>query len=104
LEYPNRVSDSPTVAGNFANSVCAVSATGTGEEIVEFAAAATICAYVECGLSLAHAVRLMLRRARSREFGLIALDRQGHFSAETNTRQLIWAAAGKHGFEFMTPD
>jgi len=40
FEYPHRVSDTPTVAANFANRL--VSASGVGEEIVEHAVAARI--------------------------------------------------------------
>ena len=34
FEIPGRISDSATVAGNFANKFCAVSCTGVGEDIV----------------------------------------------------------------------
>jgi L-asparaginase len=93
FEYPYRVSDSPTSAGNFANEVCAVSATGTGEEIVEQAAAATICAYVETGMPLKKAVAKVIAKARKRgaEFGMIALDRKGNFTAATTTKCIVWA-------------
>jgi len=40
FEIPGRISDSATVAGNYANSVCAVSCTGVGEDIVSNATAA----------------------------------------------------------------
>lgn len=98
-EYPFRVSDSPTVAGNFANRACAVSATGTGEEIVESAAAATICAWVECGVSVSEAVERLLSSARRRksQFGVIALDEHGEFVAKTTTKHILWAAAGPKG-------
>lgn len=94
FEFPHRVSDSPTVAGNFANRFCAVSATGVGEEIVELGAAASVCALVEAGWSLERAVKHVLKEARKDHggFGLIALDRAGHIQARTNTRYLLWAA------------
>lgn len=100
-EFPFRVSDSPTTAGNFANEVCAVSATGTGEEIVEQAAAATICAYVETGMPLKKAVGKVIRKARQldSEFGLIALDRRGQFLASTTTKSLIWGAVDRKGIK-----
>lgn len=96
FEYPFRVSDSPTVAGNFANDLAAVSATGTGEEIVEHAVAARVCALVEAGWSLNRAVTHVLRKARPTggHFGLIAIDRRGKFAAKSNTPALIWGAAG----------
>lgn len=97
FEYPFRVSDSPTVAGNFANRFAAVSATGTGEEIVENAAAASVCRLVEAGWSLQRAVEHVLRQARAQggEFGLIAVDRKGRIVARTNTPLLIWGAVEK---------
>lgn len=100
FEYPYRVSDSPTSAGNFANSLCAVSATGVGEQIVEFSAASTVCAYMEAGLSLDQAVELLFRKAKRAhaEFGVIALNRAGHIVAKTTTQHLIWAAASKRGW------
>ncbi|MGE0526559.1 MAG: isoaspartyl peptidase/L-asparaginase [Bdellovibrionales bacterium] len=103
FEYPHRVSDSPTTAGNFANEVCAVSATGTGEQIVEFSAASTICAYVETGTSLDKAVDTLLGKAREfkGDFGVIAVDAQGRFKVATNTKTIIWAAATPSGFVFL---
>jgi len=95
FEYPCRVSDSPTSAGNFATKICAVSATGLGEEIVEFAAASTLCAYVEAGMDLATASKRLWKQVRERRsrFGWIALDRHGEFVAHTTTAQMAWAAA-----------
>lgn len=103
FEYPCRVSDSPTTAGNFANEFCAVSATGTGEEIVEQSAASTICAYVDAGMRVDEAVNRVLDRARKfkGEFGVIALDHTGHFVASTTTKSIVWAAATKHGLSFL---
>jgi L-asparaginase len=94
FEYPFRVSDCPTVAGNFANRFAAVSATGTGEEIVENAVAASVCRLVEAGWSLKRASEHILKQSRSRggEFGLIAVDREGQIFARTNTPLLIWGS------------
>ncbi len=95
FEYPHRVSDSPTVAGNFANRFAAVSATGTGEEIVENGTAAAICAYIEAGWSLSRAVSHVLKKSRKQggEFGLISVDRKGRVSAKSNTPLLLWGMA-----------
>lgn len=93
-EFPCRVSDTPTVAGNFANRFSAVSATGIGENIVDFATSASICALVQGGLSLKTAVSQIMLPARRRKagFGLIALDFRGRFEVCTLTPSLIWAA------------
>lgn len=100
FEFPGRVSDTPTVAACFSNRFCALSATGVGEEIVEFGVAAAICTQVEMGRGLASAAGRLLAQAKSAraQFGLIALDRQGHFYASTTTPHLIWAIArlGRH--------
>lgn len=103
FEYPCRVSDSPTSAGNFANGVGAVSATGIGEQIVEFSTASTICAYLESGQSLNQAVAHVLKQARKAkaEFGFIALDSRGRYLPATTTPSLIWAAATNDKFDFM---
>jgi len=42
FEIPGRISDSATVAGNYANEFCGVSLTGVGEDIVSGAVAAKI--------------------------------------------------------------
>lgn len=97
-EYPWRVSDSPTVAGNFACRIAAVSATGTGEEIVENAVAASVCRLVESGWSLKRAVDYVLKQSRPAggHFGLIAVDRKGNIVGKSNTPLLIWGASQGH--------
>jgi len=52
FEIPCRVSDSATVAGNFANEFAAISCTGVGEDIVSAALAAKIVTRVTDGFSL----------------------------------------------------
>ena len=101
FEFPHRVSDSPTVAGNFSNQYCALSTTGTGEEIVEFAVAAKICSLVEIGVSLDDAAKMLLSQAikAKAQFGFIALDFSGNYIGVTATRHLTWAAAHSKGFE-----
>ncbi len=101
FEYPQRVSDSPTVAGNFANRFAAISATGTGEEIVENATAAAISTLTAAGWSLEKAVTFVLKQARPQggEFAVIALDRQGRYVAKSNTPSLLWGAVGS---KFLT--
>ena len=101
FEYPHRVSDSPTVAGNFATAKAAVSATGKGEAIVDHSAAASICALVDAGWTLEKSVKHVLGKAKKHgaTFGLIALDGKGRFVATTTTKTLIWAAATADGVE-----
>ena len=56
FEYPGRVGDSPTVAGNFVNVSVGVSCTGIGEHILNQAVAAKITTRVSDGMSLQSAV------------------------------------------------
>lgn len=55
FEMVGRISDSATVAGNYANAHCAVSCTGVGEDIVSAAVAVKIVTRVTDGLSMAQA-------------------------------------------------
>ncbi len=55
FEIPGRISDSATVAGNYANADCGVSCTGVGEDIVSGAVAIKIVTRVTDGQSLKHA-------------------------------------------------
>lgn len=52
FEMPGRISDSPTVAGNYANEFCGVSITGVGEDIVSGAVAAKIVTRVTDGFPI----------------------------------------------------
>jgi L-asparaginase len=99
FEYPHRVSDTATVAATFANRLGAVSATGVGEEIVEHAVAARICAFLESGLLLKAATQRVLTQVRltQGQFGWIALDRHGQMQAVTTTKTLIWGQATPAG-------
>jgi L-asparaginase len=103
FEYPHRVSDTPTVAANFADGFGAVSVTGVGEEIVEHGVAARICAFLESGLSLqAVAQRVLTEGRRYRaQFGWIAIDRRGQMQAVTTTKTLIWAQATPIGITYF---
>jgi L-asparaginase len=93
MEWPDRVSDTPTVAGNYANKHVGISATGTGEEIVDFALSAKIATRVEDGMSVASAMKKSFTEARRRgyEFGAIALGKDGTYSAMTTTPFMLWA-------------
>lgn len=52
FELPGRISDSGTIAGNFANEFCGVSCTGVGEDIVSGGIAAKIVTRVTDGFSI----------------------------------------------------
>ena len=57
FEIPGRVSDSATIAGNFANENCAVSCTGVGEDIVSNGLATKIVTRVTDGMTLKQAFK-----------------------------------------------
>lgn len=101
MEYPHRVSDSPTAAGNWANRKCAVSATGIGEEIVEQAVASSICVLVDNKMSLDKAANYIVKNAKRRgaQFGFIAVDHRGKVAVKTTTEGIIWALASTEGFK-----
>lgn len=87
-ETVGRVSDSATVAGNYADAEGAVSCTGLGEEIVhEALAARLVCGGLERSFEQVFADC----RQRDRHFGAIGLDRQGRpYRGECQGR-LFWA-------------
>lgn len=92
LERPGRVSDSGMPAANFADSFCAVSATGIGEEIIEQSLAAVICARARDGRDLAKAFARTFSEARrkGRKMGAIGLDRNGRVCRDTTTESLVY--------------
>ncbi|MBV8938449.1 MAG: isoaspartyl peptidase/L-asparaginase [Alphaproteobacteria bacterium] len=93
FEMPGRVSDSSTVAGNYANAVAAVSCTGIGEDIVNSALAARIVIRVTDGMTLdaASAAAVAELAAQRGEAGFIALDAQGHMQQAATHPYLAYA-------------
>lgn len=86
-EEPGRVSDSATVAGNYATAYAAVSMTGIGEEIVDDGVAVRIETRVRDGMSLEEACRRSFDEAlaRKREYGWIACDAKGNWCVAHTT-------------------
>ncbi|RUS69664.1 hypothetical protein EGW08_022569, partial [Elysia chlorotica] len=80
FEYPGRVGDSPTVAGNFANDKMGISCTGIGEHIVNQAVAAKISTRVLDGMSLSNAIEKSIKESNDLGdyVGLIAIDIEGN--------------------------
>ena len=80
FEIPGRISDSATVAGNYANADCAVSCTGVGEDIVSGAVASKIVTRVSDGFSIEKAFNKTFDELK--EFdgfaGAIGLDKEGN--------------------------
>ena len=96
FEFPGRVSDSATVAGNYASAFAAISATGTGEEIVDDALCARIETRCRDGGTLRKVVQQTIGEAmeRGRSYGFIAAGPTGEFAAAHTTPCMTWAAFG----------
>ena len=101
-KHPGRVGDSPIIgAGTYArNGVCALSATGHGEDFMRLVAAHHTCAAVEYrGLTLQQAVRETLTRLRELggSGGLIGVDDAGRLVMDFNTPGMLRAARDSAG-------
>lgn len=80
FELPGRISDSATIAGNFANDSCGVSCTGVGEDIVSGAIAVKIATRVSDGLTLKEAFERSFAELKPFDgfAGAIAIDNIGN--------------------------
>jgi L-asparaginase len=80
FEIPGRISDSATVAGNFADAQCGVSCTGVGEDIVSGAIAAKIVTRVTDGMLLQQACEKTFAELKPFDgfAGAIAIDKNGN--------------------------
>lgn len=80
FEKVGRISDSATVAGNFANSNCAISCTGVGEDIVSGAVAAKIVTRVTDGFPIEKAFEKTFEELKPFDgfAGAIGIDKDGN--------------------------
>ena len=103
-ETPGRVSDSATVAGNYASEGLAVSCTGVGENIVNLSVAARIATRQMEGQTLQQAVRKTIEEGikLGYYFGLIALDRDGNSCVDQTLGKTLYAEAGAKGARTFT--
>jgi L-asparaginase len=98
FELPGRVSDSATVAGNYANAVCAVSCTGVGEDIVSGAVAIKIVTRVTDGLTLQQACEKTFDELKlfNGFAGAIAIDKAGNvFTIDSHPRMVFASFDGE---------
>ncbi|HUL11345.1 MAG TPA: isoaspartyl peptidase/L-asparaginase [Methylococcaceae bacterium] len=79
FNFPERVSDSATVGGNYASEFAAIGCTGIGEEIVDDGLAVRLETRVRDGLGLIEASDRVYAEAlaRKRRYGWIGIDRTG---------------------------
>jgi L-asparaginase len=103
FEIPGRISDSATVAGNYANSICAVSCTGVGEDIVSGAVAAKIVTRVTDGFSLETAFAKTFEELRPYDgfAGAIAIDLNGNIFHQDSHPSMVFASFDGVKFEIF---
>jgi len=101
FEIPGRISDSATVAGNYANEFCGVSLTGVGEDIVSNATAAKIVTRVTDGFSLQDAFTKTFNELKPYDgfAGAIAIDNQGNIFHQDSHPSMVFASFDGNKFE-----
>ena len=94
FEIPGRISDSATVAGNYANSFCGVSLTGVGEDIVSGAVAAKIVTRVSDGFPLEKAFEKTFNELKPYNgfAGAIAIDKNGNMFHQDSHPSMVFAS------------
>ena len=94
FEIPGRISDSATVAGNYANRDCGVSLTGVGEDIVSNATAAKIVTRVTDGFTLKDAFAKTFDELLPYDgfAGAIAIDKLGNVFHQNSHPSMVFAA------------
>ncbi|WP_296151060.1 isoaspartyl peptidase/L-asparaginase [uncultured Flavobacterium sp.] len=94
FEIPGRISDSATVAGNYANEFCGVSLTGVGEDIVSGAVAAKIVTRVTDGFSLKEAFEKTFSELKPFDgfAGAIAIDKDGTIFQQDSHPSMVFAS------------
>lgn len=94
FEIPGRISDSATVAGNYANNHCGVSCTGVGEDIVSGAVAVKIVTRVTDGMALGEAVERSLVEMKPYDgfCGVISMDAEGAIYHQNTHPTMVYAS------------
>ncbi|MCC6142846.1 MAG: isoaspartyl peptidase/L-asparaginase [Candidatus Hydrogenedentes bacterium] len=90
ISFPERVSDSATVAGNYASPFAGISCTGVGEQIVDDALAARIETRVRDWRSIIEASDQAYDEATAlhRRYGWIGIDHQRNWVLYTTTEAM----------------
>lgn len=101
FELVGRISDSATVAGNFANKYCAVSCTGVGEDIVRNATATKIVTRVTDGFALKEAFAKTFEELKVYDgfAGAIAIDKNGNFYHQYSHPKMVFASYDGENFD-----
>lgn len=96
-----RIGDTPIIgAGTYANSLCAVSATGKGEAIIRGTVARDVAALMEFkGLSLEEAAACVVKeRVPKGNVGLVVVSATGEVTMPFNTTGMFRACATEDGY------
>lgn len=103
FEIPGRISDSATVAGNYANEFCAVSCTGVGENIVSNATSAKIVTRVTDGMSLQEAFDKTFAELKTIDgfAGAIAIDKNGNIYHQDSYPTMVFASFDGNQFDIF---
>jgi L-asparaginase len=98
FEIPGRISDSATVAGNYANEFCGVSLTGVGEDIVSGAVAAKIVTRVSDGFTIEKAFEKTFNELKLFDgfAGAIAIDNMGNIYHQDSHPSMVFASFDGH--------
>jgi L-asparaginase len=101
FELVGRISDSATVAGNYANEFCGVSLTGVGEDIVSNATAAKIVTRVTDGFTLEKAFEKTFDELKPYDgfAGAIAIDKNGNIFHQDSHPSMVFASFDGIDFE-----
>ncbi len=97
FEIPGRVSDSATVAGNFANSYAGISCTGVGEDIVSAGLSVKIVTRVIDGMSLKEASKKSFEEMKPYDgfAGIIGISSDGEIYHCDSHPYMVWASYDK---------
>lgn len=101
FEVPGRISDSATVAGNYANSFCGVSLTGVGEDIVSNATAVKIVTRVTDGMTLQQGFDKTFAELKPYDgfAGAIAIDKEGNIYHQDSHPSMVFASYDGESFD-----
>ena len=98
-EYPGRVSDSGTIAGNYASRFAAITVTGIGEQITNDAVASKTETRIRDGMNLADAFTKTFKEARKRNhlYGYIGIDSECNYGVAYTTNAMPYVIYGANG-------
>lgn len=94
FELPCRVSDSATIAGNYANEFAGISCTGVGEDIVNVGLATKIVTRVTDGMTLKQAADKSFAELRKIDgfAGIIGITSTGEIYHTDSHPYMVWAS------------